>query len=119
MGKTRQELKQDYKNAPPAMGVYLIHNTQSHRFALGSSQNVAGSLNRYQFTLSMGRPGDTFIKEPALLEDYKALGAGAFEFKILDLLKPKDAPGWKPEEDLKDLEKLWLEELKGRGWTSY
>jgi hypothetical protein len=115
----RDELKRAYKENPPAMGVYLVRNLRSNRFVLGSSQNLNGSLNRYKFTLQMGRPGDTFIKEPALLADYKAEGAEAFEFVALDTLKPKTEPGWDPVPDLEELEDLWRETLKRRGWTPY
>jgi hypothetical protein len=117
--KTHSEMKKQYKETPVPMGVFLIRNAQTNQFVLGASRNLSGSLNMYKFVLKMSRPNDTLLKNPKMLEDYRAQGEGTFEFKVLDTLKPREDPGWDPSEDLKVLEKMWLEELKNRGWTPY
>ena len=49
----------------------------------------------------------------------KGLGEAALEFKVLDTLKPKEGEEGTAAEDLKALEKIWREELLGRGWKAY
>ena len=101
------------------MGVFLVRNTKTNEFIVGASRNLAGSLNLYKAVLKMGKPNDPLLKNPKVMEDYRAQGADTFEFTILDTLMPKDDLGWDPGEDLVALEKIWFEELKNRGWTAY
>lgn len=119
MPERREDLKRAYKENPPAMGVFLVRNLRTNRYVAGASRNVEGSLNRYRFMLQMGKPGDPFLKYPDLMTDYKNLGADAFEFLVLDTLKPKDEPGWDPGDDLNHLERLWKDELTARSWEAY
>jgi len=117
--KTKDELKKQYKDTPIPMGVFLVRNTKTNEFIVGASRNLAGSLNLHQAVLKMGKSNDPLLKNPKVMEDYRAQGADTFEFTILDTLKPKEEQGWDPGEDLKALEKIWFEELKNRGWTAY
>jgi hypothetical protein len=117
--KTKAEMKKQYKETPIPMGVFLVHNTKTHEFVIGATRNLNGSLNMYKFVLKMGKPDDTLLKNPKMLEDYRAQGVETFEFKVLDTLKPKEEPGWDPGEDLKALEAMWMEELKSKGWAPY
>lgn len=117
--KTRAEMMKEYKDRPTPMGIFLVRNTRTNEFVLGAGRNPEGALNRYKFLLKMGRPDDPLLKSPKVHADYAAQGEESFEFKVLDTLKPKEDPGWDPAEDLQALEKMWREELKGRGWVSY
>ena len=117
--KTRDELKQSFKETRIPMGVFLVRNTKTNDFILGASRNLEGTLNKYRFVLKTSGPHDTLLKNPKIHADYHSLGPDAFEFKVLDVLKPKDEPGWDPTEDLKSLEKIWMDELTGRGWAPY
>ncbi len=117
--KSREELKKQYKDTPVPMGVFLVRNTKTNEFVLGSSLNLNGALNMHRQVLKWGKPTDPLIKNPQIMEDYRSQGEATFEFTVLDSLKPKDEPGWNPTEDLKALEKIWLDELKSRGWTPY
>lgn len=101
------------------MGVFLVRNTQTNEFIVGASRNLAGSINLYKSVLKWGKTNDPLLKNPKVLEDYRKQGEESFEFKILDSLKPKEEPSWDPAEDLRALEKIWLEELKSKGWTAY
>jgi hypothetical protein len=117
--KTKAELKNDYKNTPVPMGVFLVRNTLTNEFLMGSSRNLEGSLNKHRFMLQMGRSSDSAFVNPKMIEDYRKQGEASFEFKILYTLKPKDELDWDPSDDLKALEKMWLEELKNKGWILY
>ncbi len=117
--KTKAELKKQYKDTPIPMGVFLVRNTKTNGFIIGASRNLVGSLNLHKAVLKMGKSNDLLLKNPKVMEDYRSQGADTFEFTVLDTLKPKDEQGWDPGEDLKALEKIWLEELKKKGWTAY
>jgi len=117
--KSKAELKKQYKETPIAMGIFLVRNTKTNEFVLGASRNLAGSLNLFKSVLKMGKATDLLLKNPKIMEDYRTQGAESFEFTVLDNLKPQSEPGWDPGEDLKALEKLWREELMGKGWKAY
>lgn len=117
--KTHDELKKQYRDTPIRPGIVLVHNTKTHEFSLGAVPNPEGALNRLRFTLKMGSPTDPILANPKILEDYRALGEAALEFKVLDTLKPKEGEEGTAAEDLKALEKMWREELLGRGWKAY
>jgi hypothetical protein len=117
--KNRAEMKKQYKETPKSMGVFLVRNTKTNEFVLGTSLNLNGALNLHRQVLKWGKSTDLLIKNPKILEDYRRLGDENFEFAVLDTLKPKDEPGWDPTEDLKALEKIWSDELKSRGWVPY
>jgi hypothetical protein len=112
--KTRSELKRDYKNAAPRMGVLLVSNKTNQRFLVRATQNLQGGLNRIRFELTYA----TSLNRE-LVSDWKALGPGAFEIEVLDELEPKDVPGWDPESDLEELEAMWRARLIAEGATSY
>lgn len=104
---SRAELKRNYKEQPPPMGVFAIRNRANGKVFVGSSLNVNGSLNRARFELTSGIHR-TF---PGLQEDWGRYGADAFSFEVLDVLKPSEEPGADPKEELKVLEALWIDRL--------
>ena len=46
------------------------------------------------------------------LTDWREFGEENFEFEILDQLEPLDTPDYKPADDLKVLEAIWLDKLQ-------
>lgn len=111
----RAELKQNYKENPPKMGVYAVRNKANGKVLVGASLNVPGALNRLRFELTQlgHRP------HPALQEDWDRFGADSFTFEVLDVLEPPKEPGVDVHEELKVLEALWLERLKPYGDAGY
>jgi hypothetical protein len=63
-------------------------------------------LNRHQAQLRLNGHGNRTLQA-----DWNRLGSDAFEFVVLDILAPTDAPAYDPTEDLRTLEELWLEKL--------
>ena len=112
--KTRNELKSDYMNAPPRMGVLLVRNKAGNRFQVRATQNLQGGLNRIRFELTYA----TSLNRE-LVRDWKVLGPSAFEIEVLDELEPKDVPGWDPKSDLEELEAMWRARLVAEGATPY
>jgi hypothetical protein len=111
----RAELKRNYKEKPPPMGVYAVRNRANGKVLVGASLNVNGALNRVRFELSTGMHRNF----PALQEDWGRYGADAFTFEVLDVLPPSEEPGADPKEELKVLEALWLDRLRPYGDAGY
>jgi hypothetical protein len=114
--KTRGELKRDYMNTPPPMGVFVIRNKTMNRFQVRATRNLPGAMNRVRFEM-------THTSGPSkseIMDDWRALGPEAFEIEVLDVLEPKkDAPGWDPTSDLEELQGMWHARLVDEGATPY
>lgn len=103
----KKELKKQYKQTLPPMGIYQIKNLINGKIFIGSSKNLHGKSNSYKFQLNSGLHINRDLQE-----DYIKYGEQNFTFEILDTLEPKDDPAYKYDEDLKTLEDLWLEKLQ-------
>lgn len=90
MSRPRQaQLKSEYKQNPPAMGVFAIRNLESGRTLLGRSTNLPGILNRHRFELRQGKHHNA-----ALMADWRRLGEAGFGFEVLDTLVPSSDPAF-------------------------
>jgi hypothetical protein len=114
MEKARKQIKQDYKNTPKPMGVFLIRNLVRDKVFLGIGLDLPGIINRHKFQLSQGIHQNTRLQN-----DWNKLGSRNFAFEILDQLGLASDPTVDHEEDLKSLEKLWLEKLQPYGDRGY
>lgn len=109
MNEGRQrELRDEYKQNGPAMGVFCVRHLSSGAVLLGSSNNVSGTLNRHQFELKSG-----MHRNKALQHDWNIDGASGFEFGILDTLKPRDESGGNYTDELALLLQMWREQVVG------
>jgi group I intron endonuclease len=103
----RRDLKKQYRQNPPEIGIYQIRNKVNGKIFIGSAKNLKGILNSNRFQLKMG---SHFIKE--LQEDYKKYGEDNFEFEKIDSLELKDDINYDYTKDLETLEEMWLEKIK-------
>jgi hypothetical protein len=111
----KKELKNQYKQNQPRMGVFQIKNLESGKIFIGRGINVQGKLNSAKFQLKQGSHP---VRE--LQNDYKKLGADKFSFDVLDYLDPKkDDLNYDYTDDLKLLEQMWLEKLQPYGEKGY
>lgn len=110
----RAEIKRNYKQNLPDMGVYQIRNKVNGRIYVGSSMNLDGTRNSRLFQLKMGKI--VFSRE--LQKDLSQFGADTFEFSVLDVLD-KPEPGDNVERLLAALELQWLEKLQPFGERGY
>ncbi|MBO9541433.1 GIY-YIG nuclease family protein [bacterium] len=86
----KETLKADYRHNWPKlrkMGVYQIKNQVNGKVFLAASLNLEGTVERDRAWLPRG--GHTNHK---LQQDWKAFGADAFTFEILETLTPTDEP---------------------------
>jgi hypothetical protein len=110
----RSELKRQYKERQPQAGVFQIRNTREGKVLLGSSTNLHGPLNKHRFMLSIGRHDNR-----ALQDDWNRLGAEAFVFEVLEVVKSSDEPGFDVSDELTLLEQIWAEKLRCFGERGY
>jgi hypothetical protein len=107
MEKEKKRLKQEYKQNPRPMGVFLIRNMVNEKVFVGVSLDLAGIINRHKFQLAMGKHPNTRLQA-----EWNEHGSESFAFEILDQLNPQDNPHSDYKRDLASLEDLWLEKLQ-------
>jgi len=105
--KTRKELKKEYLRTPKEMGVYRIRNKQNEKSYIAASRDIKARFNRHRMCLKTNNDSNK-----ALQAEWAEYGEDAFEFEVLDVLKPLDVPDYNPTDDLNTLEELWLEKLQ-------
>jgi len=107
MKNDNRRLKQEYKQAKRAFGVFLIRNATNDKVYVASGMDIQGIINRHKFALSMGGH-----QSKELQKDWNELGADKFEFEIVDQMEPRDEPGFDARRELQFLEEMWLEKLQ-------
>jgi hypothetical protein len=102
--KNRAEIRRAYKESPRQAGVFL----------LGSSTNLHGPLNKHRFMLSIGRHDNADLQA-----DWNRLGADAFVFEILEVVKAPQDSTFCLEDELTLLEQIWIEKLQLTDSSAY
>jgi hypothetical protein len=114
MKNKKKELKEEYKQNPPQMGVYQIRNIVNEKILIGAALNIPGIFNRHKFQLGLGTH-----RNKALQAEWNEFGGESFAFEILDEIAPDKEPGHDYRTDLALLEKLWLDNLEPYGERGY
>ncbi len=96
------------------MGVFLIRNLVNDKIFVGSTMNLDAMFNRIRFQLYAGAH-----PTKSLEADWKQLGAGKFEFEVLEEVFPREDANYDYAADLETLEDLWLEKLQPYGDKGY
>lgn len=102
----RKAMKREYLEAKRPMGVFRVLNTTNGKALVGTSIDLPAMLNRQKAQLQLRAHPNR-----ALQNDWNELGPDAFTFEALDTLTPPDRPDYNPADDLRELERLWLEKL--------
>lgn len=110
----RKELKQAYKENPRPMGVFQIRNQANGKILVASSMNLPGTFNSHRFQLNMN-----VHRNHDLQEDWNKQGADTFAFEILEELKTEELPQETWRDEVLELEKKWLEQLRPYGEVGY
>lgn len=109
----RKELMDQYKQIKKEAGVYQIRNTENNRIFVAATPNLK-SLNGKRFELNLGN-----FRSDELQADWNRLGEGAFVFEVLEVLKEKEEGFFDTKDELKKLEKKWLDKLQPYGDKGY
>jgi hypothetical protein len=114
MEQDKKRLKQEYKDNPRPMGVFLIRNMVNDKVFVGVGLDLPGIINRNRFDLMKGSHR---IKQ--LQTEWNEYGSENFAFEIFDQLTPRSDPDFNYREELTFLEDLWLEKLQPYGERGY
>ena len=99
----KKELKDQYKQMKPDMGIFMFKCVTSGKVYLGKSQNIKANINSIMFQLNIGQ----YYRNANLQSDWKNYGESNFEISILELLKyDKDEAKTDYSDDLKILRDL-------------
>jgi len=118
--QSRKQLAKQVGQTLRPMGVYQIKNTVNGKILLGSSMYLDSIWNRHTFQLKMGSH-----MNKGLQQDWNQHGEDAFQFEVLEQLKPStetfmdEAELKEYESEIKVLEELWVEKLQPYGDQGY
>ena len=112
--KDKRQLKREYQQTPPAMGIFLIRNNRNDKVFVGSALNLPGIINRHRFALERGLHANKRLQA-----DWNEAGSDNFAFEIVDELSPSVQGEMDYRKELTFLEDLWLERLKPYGERGY
>lgn len=96
------------------MGVFQVRNTVSNKVFVGSSLNLDAIWNRIRTELKFGGH-----RNEALQKDWNELGEENFRFEMLSEVEEKAGENINYAKEIKDLEKLFVEELQPFGEKGY
>jgi len=105
-GDRRRALLREAREAPPPVGVFVIHCLPTGRIHVGGSLNAPAVLQRTQFELRLRQH-----RRPQLQADWNQHGPEAFRFEVIDRVKGRDEPGFDWQVELDALVALWRQEL--------
>ncbi|MCT8975125.1 DUF2087 domain-containing protein [Clostridium sp. CX1] len=105
MNVNKREIIKNYKQQEIEMGIIQIYNAGNGYSYVDICTNLYKPFESIKFQLNLGR---TKIKK--LQEDWAAYGENAFEFKVVEKLKPNEGSTDKEKvDDLKELLNMWIE----------
>jgi hypothetical protein len=110
----RKAVIREYKASRHPMGVFQVRNIFSGKVFLGSTADLPSMLNRQRAQLQMGGHPNRQLQA-----DWRADGASAFAFEVLDTLTASDEAGYDPRADLRTLEAMWLSKVAPFGERGY
>ncbi len=111
---SRKQHLRDYKNTPPARGVFAIRNLVNGRLLIGSSEHLPGSLNRHRTELRLGTH-----RCKALQQDWQTHGEAQFAFEVLEQLRERAEPGYDYAAELAARLAFWQSERLRSDAVSY
>src|SRR5436190_5035079 len=110
----KKRLKNEYRESPRQMGVFLIRNMTNDKVFLSAGLDLVGTMNRHKFQLTNGSHPNARLQR-----DWNEVGSNNFAFEIIDQITPQDDPAFDSKAELEFMEKLWLQELQPFGERGY
>jgi len=111
----KKELKLQYKQMRPQMGILVIRSKANNKCYIEATQNLRGTLNSTQFKL-----GASTHPNRELQKEWNDFGAGNFMIEILENLEyDKDESKTDYTEDLTLLKIIWEEKLLKQKFELY
>lgn len=109
----RKELIQQYKEMKTEAGVYQVRNTKNNRAFIISTPNLK-TINGRRIELQRGGH-----RNKELQEEWNQYGEENFIIEVLEVLEEKEEGFFDKKDELKKLEKKWIENKKSEGCLLY
>ena len=104
----RKQLKEQYKQARPDMGVFVIRSKTTGKVYVEAAKDLRGAMNGSTFKLSAG-----MHRNRELQRDWQRYGADDFLVEVLDKLPySKDETKTDYDDDLAELRDMWVDKLR-------
>jgi hypothetical protein len=111
----RKELKQQYKQMKPDMGIYAVYSKINNKYFVEATQNLKGKINGTKFKLGAGGHPNRELQR-----EWTENGEENFAIEILEKLEyDKDESKTDYSEELALLEMMWRERLAEKGIEFY
>ncbi len=112
----KKELKLQYKEMKPPMGVFIIRSHSNNKCYLEATTDLKSKINSSKFKLNAGRHPN---KE--LQKDWQKYGEANFTFEIIDRLEydKKDESKTDYTDELALLQMIWEEKLSQQNIEFY
>ena len=105
--KTNKEMKNEYKHMKKHIGVFQIKNVTNGKIFIEGCIDMNARWNRHIMELKFGTH-----KNVALQLDWRNSGEENFIFEVLSDIKQKEDDKIDYANEVKELEEMYLEELK-------
>jgi len=111
----RKELKLQYKQTRPQMGIFIIRSRATNKCHIQGTQDLRGVMNGARVRL-----GGNMHVFKELQKEWNEFGPENFTFEILEYLEyDKDESKTDYTEELKLLEMIWEEKLAAENLVLY
>ncbi len=112
--KTKKELKEEYNNLKPRIGVFQIRNTVNEKIYIESSVNLDKIWNRHRVELNFGGH-----RNATLQKEWNEFGEANFKYEILSEIKQEENSNIDYAKEAKELAKMFIEEMQPFGDKGY
>ena len=111
----KKELKKEYRQMKPAMGVFGIQSQITGKYYLEGTANLRAAINRSIFQLNFGSHPNQELQM-----DWTKLGQDNFAIKIIDELPyTEEEPQKGYADEVQKLQEMWQEKLRLDGASFY
>jgi len=104
--KTKKELKKEYKQMEPPMGVFQIRNLINNKVFIDSGVDMKAKWNRHKAELRFRNHRNKLLQE-----EWNEYGENNFIFEVLSELEKKDEPHINYQKELKLLQEMVIAEM--------
>jgi len=107
----KKELKEQYKQMKPDMGVLIVKSNLTNKCHIEASQDLKSTINKIKFQLKMNSHYNKKLQKV-----WNEYGEASFAIEILEYLKyDKDETKADYSEELEILKFIWEEKLANKG----
>ncbi|NLW90717.1 MAG: GIY-YIG nuclease family protein [Syntrophomonadaceae bacterium] len=112
----KKELKEQYKQMKPQMGVFIIRSRSCQRCCIETARDLKGVMNGTVAKLK----GGGHLLNRRLQEAWNENGAEDFVIEILETMEyHSEDPQYDYSEDLALLKMIWQDRFREEGWEFY